>query len=313
MPVARCRAALLATALFVTCLAPAAPAAAVGVVVGMGDQSPAMFADPHWQALGLKRARYFIRWDAMDVPAAYRAAASWVFQARRRGVTPSLFLTTNDFTPGKAKLPSKETYDRQVRRLIAYFKPRGVSEWGAWNEANHRSEPTSRSPTRMAEYFHVLRKRCSRCTVVGLDVLDQGGVENYIARFFAALSSSDRQKATVVGIHNYPDDNRFRTSGTRTIIKVTHRRQPHAKFWITEGGGIVNFGSDFPCNEHRAAKAVTQTFTVARTFDAQITRLYLYNWTGNNCQGFDTGLTRADGSLREGYASLRKQLPSFRR
>jgi hypothetical protein len=58
---------------------------------------------------------------------------------------------------------------------------------------------------------------------------------------------------------------------------------------------------------------VTQTFKVARTFDAEITRLYLYNWTGNSCQGFDTGLTRADGSLREGYSSMCKQLPKFRR
>jgi hypothetical protein len=292
----------------------AAPAhAAVSVSVGIGDQQPAMFSDPNWQSLHLTRARYFIRWDAMKYPSVYKAAGSWVYQARKRGVTPAFFITTNNYAYGAAKLPSTDTYDQQIRKLIAYFKGRGVKEWGAWNEANHKSEPTYRSPTRLAQYFHIMRKRCTGCTVVGLDVLDQGGVENYIADFFSALSRSDRSKATIVGIHNYPDDNRFRTSGTSTIIKVTHRRKSDAKFWITEGGGIVNFGSDFPCDEHRAAKAVTQTFKVARTYDASVTRLYDYNWTGNDCAGFDTGLTRADGSLREGYTSFRNALDGFRR
>jgi hypothetical protein len=286
--------------------------AAVGVSVGIGDQSAAMFSDPNWQKLHLTRSRYFIRWDAMKHESLYRAAASWVYQARKHGATPTLFLTTNNYAYGAAKLPSTNTYDQQVRKLIAYFKPRGVKEWGTWNEANHKSEPTYRSPTRLAQYFHIMRKRCSGCTVVGLDVLDQGGVGGYIADFFSALDKSDRSKVTVVGIHNYPDDNRFRTSGTSNIIKVTHRRKSDVKFWITEGGGIVNFGTDFPCDEHRAAKAVTQTFKVARTYDASVTRLYDYNWTGNNCQGFDTGLTRADGTLREGYSSFVKQLAHFR-
>jgi hypothetical protein len=297
----------------VVALTVCAPArAAVGVSVGIGDQSSAMFSDPNWQKLHLTRSRYFIRWDAMKSPAVYRAAASWVYQARKHGVTPSLFLTTNNYAYGVARLPSTNTYDQQVRKLIAYFKPRGVKEWGTWNEANHKSEPTYRSPHRVAQYFHIMRKRCSGCTVVGLDVLDQGGVGGYIADFFSALSRSDRSKVTVVGIHNYPDDNRFRTSGTSNIIRVTHRRKSDVKFWITEGGGIVNFGTDFPCDEHRAAKAVTQTFKVAKTYDASVTRLYDYNWTGNSCQGFDTGLTRADGTLREGYNSFVKALRRFR-
>jgi hypothetical protein len=305
--------AVVIAAMLAACLCPAAPAgAAVGVSVGIGDQSPAMFSNPDWQRLHLTRSRYFIRWDAMNHASVYKAAGSWLFQARRHGVTPAFFITTNNYAYGAAKLPSTATYDQQVRRLIAYFRHRGVSEWGTWNEANHKSEPTFRSPRRLAQYFHIMRKRCPGCTVVGLDVLDQGGVAGYIADFFSALSRSDRNRATIVGIHNYPDDNRFRTSGTSSIIKTTHRRKSNVRFWITEGGGIVNFGSAFPCDEHRAAKAVTQTFKVARAFDASITRLYDYNWTGNDCQGFDTGLTRADGSLREGYSSFRNQLARFR-
>ena len=303
---------LVGASLCIALCAGATAQASVGVSVSIGDQNVAMFSDPNWQKLHLTRSRYFIPYDAMKHESVYKTAGSWVYQARKRGVTPTLFLTTNDYAYGKAKLPSTETYDQQVRKLISYFKGRGVKEWGAWNEANHKSEPTYRHPERVADYFHIMRKRCSGCTVVGLDVLDQSGVEGYIADFFSALSSSDREKVTVVGIHNYPDDNRFRTSGTGNIIKATHKRKSDVKFWITEGGGIVNFGSAFPCDEHRAAKAVTQTFKVARTYDASVTRLYTYNWKGSDCRGFDTGLTRSDGTLREGYSSFRKQLDHFR-
>lgn len=286
--------------------------AKVGVAVGIGDQSPAMFSDPNWQQLDLTRSRYFIRWDAMKYESLYKAAGSWVYQAKKRGVTPAFFITTNNYAYKEATLPSTNTYDQQIRKMISYFKGRGVKEWGTWNEANHKSEPTWDNPERLAQYFHIMRKRCSGCTVVGLDVLDQDGVETYISKFFDALSSSDREKVTVAGIHNYPDDNYFRTSGTSAIIKAVHKKKSDVKFWITEGGGIVNFPPNFDCDEHEAAKAVTQTFKVARTFDRQVTRLYAYNWTGNSCQGFDTGLTRADGTLREGYTSFQKQLKAFR-
>ena len=42
-----------------------------------------------------------------------------------------------------------------------------------------------------------------------------------------------------------------------------------------------------------------------------IKRLYVYNWTGANCNGFDTGLTRADGSLRPAYSTFKSRLSGF--
>jgi hypothetical protein len=42
-------------------------------------------------------------------------------------VAPTGRSCTN-YAYGAAKLPSTNTYDQQVRKLIAYFKPRGVKE-----------------------------------------------------------------------------------------------------------------------------------------------------------------------------------------
>ena len=285
--------------------------ASVGVFVSIGDQNVAMFSDPNWQKLHLTRSRYFIPYDAMKHESVYKTAGSWVYQARKRGVTPMLFIATNNYAYGAAKLPSTDTYDQQVRELISYFKGRGVKEWGAWNEANHKSEPTYRHPERVAQYFHILRKRCgvhgrrARRARPGRG----GGLYRRLLLRTQQLRSREghrRRDPQLPRRQPLPD------VGTGNIIKATHRRKSDVKFWITEGGGIVNFGSAFPCDEHRAAKAVTQTFKVARTYDASVTRLYTYNWKGDDCRGFDTGLTRADGSLREGYFSFRKQLDHFR-
>ena len=54
-------------------------------------------------------------------------------------------------------------------------------------------------------------------------------------------------------------------------------------------------------------------FSLAKSNRRYIKRLYVYNWSGAQLDGFDTGLTRADGSLRPAYNTLRAQLRNFLR
>jgi hypothetical protein len=54
-------------------------------------------------------------------------------------------------------------------------------------------------------------------------------------------------------------------------------------------------------------------FSLARSFRRYIKRLYVYNWVGSDCNGFDTGLTRGNGQLRPAYFTLRKNLRNFLR
>jgi hypothetical protein len=304
----------LLVAIAVTTLAlPAVAGARTRVSVGLADQSAAMFSHPDFLRLKMRKTRYFIRWDAMKYPAVRHGAEAFARAARARGVRPLFHISTDDLRHKRARLISTARYRRDVGRLVRHFRKLGVRDWGVWNEVNHKSQPTWRSPARAAGYYRVMRRICRGCTIVALDVLDQRGVERYIRRWFSALPPSYRGRALKIGIHNYSDTNRRRARGTRAIINTTRRIARRSKFWLTETGGVVNFGRSFPCNERRAASRLSYMFTLAKRFDRSVERLYAYNWTGANCNGFDAGLTRADGSLRPGYHTFRQRIRTFAR
>lgn len=294
-------------------LVPAAASAKTNVAVGIGDQHASTFAAPAFRALQVKKVRYFIRWDAIRDRSALRAADDYVRAANAAGVRVLLHFSTNNFAHKRARLPSVAQYRRYVGRLVARYRAMGVTEFGVWNEANHVSQPTWRSPSRAAAYYKALRALCPRCTIVALDVLDQRGVQGYIARWFRALPRSYSHKRLIIGIHNYSDTNRLRSRGTTTIIRTTRAYAHHAQFWLTETGGVVKFGRSFPCNERRAASRIAYMFKLARQFRSSVKRLYAFSWSGNNCRGFDAGLVRANGSLRPGYRTFMAKARSFAR
>jgi hypothetical protein len=293
---------------------PASAQARTHVRVSIADQSQAMFDAPAYKALKLKTTRYFIRWDAIRVPSDIARADAYVKRARASRIKVLMHISTNDLRPKHARLPSVSQYRRDVGRLVRHYRKLGVREWGTWNEANHKTQPTWRSASRAASYFKVMRTLCKGCSIVALDALDQAGVTRYIRSFYRALGSK-RRYARIVGVHNYSDTNRasHHGRGTKAIIGAVRRYNRRAQFWLTETGGVVNFGRSFPCNEKRAASSVSRMFNLARSHRRYIKRLYVYNWSGASCNGFDTGLTRADGSLRPAYYRLKSRLRSFTR
>ena len=310
----RTRSVLLLLACALACLAlPAVAGARTKVAVGLGDQSDAMFTQPAFQRLAVRKARYFVRWDAYRQKDALARVDAWVAAARAARVRPFVHISTNDLRHKRAKLITAARYRRDVGRLVRHLRARGVRDFGVWNEANHKSQPTWRSASRAASYYRVMRSICRGCTIVALDVLDQRGVEGYIGRFFRALPSSLRHRRILVGIHNYSDTNRRRSSGTSSIIRTVRRYDRRARFWLTETGGVVNFGRSFPCNQRRAASRLSYMFRLARRYDRYLERLYAYNYFGAGCDGFDAGLTNADGSLRPGYTVFRSKIRAFTR
>ena len=311
----------LLTALIVTALAPAAAQAqTVNVAVGIGDQADSIFGNSNFQALRVKKVRYFIKWDAIDRPAELAQAEQYVRNARAARIQVLMHVSSNNLARKAARLPSVRTYRSKVKALVDKFRPLGVRTWGAMNEANHDSQPTWNNPRRAAQFFLEMRKFCRGCTIVALDVLDQRGVERYIQRFYRALGRR-RSLAKIVGINNYSDTNRRRDRGTRSILSTTKRYNRRAQFWLTETGGVAKFGTSFPCNpanpasaERRQARAVKYMFTLTRRFRRDIKRLYIYNFTGADCQGrFDAGITRSNGTPRPAYNEVRTQIRRFRK
>jgi len=306
---------------------PAGASAKTKVAVGVGDQSPRMFADANWKALNLKKTRYFLEWNTIDQPTELAKADAFVSAARAANVSVLLHISTDDInsTP-RRPLPSNSQYKAKVGALVARYRSQGVKDWGVWNEANHKSQPTAKNPKRAAQFYKTFRKfKCKSCKIVALDVLDQSGVETYIGRWMKAAGSLGKS-ARIIGIHNYSEVNRKlkakRSSksfkkypGTARIIRAFRTRgNKRAKFWYTETGGIAKFGG-FGCSMSRQSSTTKYMFTLAKRYDRDIERLYSYNWFGTNpvCTSFDAGLVDNDGAARPAYAAFRSGLKNASR
>jgi hypothetical protein len=311
---------------------PAAPADARSPIrVGIGDQNPAMFLSPSFHALNVKRTRYFVPADVMRDDAERLKAHAFVTTARAAGVSVLLHVSTADLRPKRGARVSTTRYRRDVGRLVKYFRDLGVTDFGAWNEVNYTTQETWDSPGHAVSYFQSMYRAvklgegaadpCRTCAVVGLDVLDQSGVERYIDRFYDRLSSTWRRRLTVVGIHNYSDVNRNRSTGTGGIIRAVRGFNRRTSFWFTETGALASFRGSFPYSPSRQQSRIGNMFSFASRYRRSgVTRVYSYNWfgvetssrCGSRCD-FDAGLVNPNGSLRPVYGTFRTRLRDYSR
>ena len=154
-----------------------------------------------------------------------------------------------------------------------------------------------------AKYYQTLRHVCPKCTILGLDILDQAAVGptiQYVSEFKTEIRHLRLPMPTLWGLHDYSDTNRFSSERTRAILAVVP-----GEVWLTETGGIVKFGGAFPnvrgSGLARAAKALSFMFAIASKY-TRIKRLYVYQWTGGTSSTiFDSGLTDARHKPRPGY------------
>ena len=289
---------LMATSLLLLALA-APPAAALEV--GMGDQKARMFADPRFQALGLGQVRLVVPWDAMLVGGAeVERLDEWLDAARAGGFEP--LIAFNHSRARADYLPSVAEYEGAFALFQARYP--WVRLYTSWNEANHSSQPTAGSPERVAAYHDLIRARCVECTVVAADVLDQSGMVAWVERVRAAATV----EPALWGVHNYIEIHRAPLSGrTAALLAAVPGR-----VWLTETGGIVSHvfadGSvNWPYDEQRAATALGRAFEIARS-DARIERLYLYQWSVDSGERWDSAFIGPGGAERPALAVLRAEL-----
>jgi len=208
------------------------------LVVGIGEQLTAMFGQASFRALGIDHARLVVAYDATRVGFERAIVDQWLQQARVASVEP--FITFQHSRVHPRRLPSVAEFRKDFRAFRKRYPQ--VRVYAPWNEINHASQPTSRAPARAAAFYDVVSAECRGCTVLAGDVLDQRGMERYLATYRRHLDGAPR----IWGLHNYADANRFRRSGLRAMLRAVR-----GEIWLTETGGLVEFGRGFPRSERR--------------------------------------------------------------
>ena len=289
---------LLALALAVTALF-ATSAGAHAFTIGISDQKLGMWQDPRFERLGIKHVRLLVAYDSV-LKGDFSRYDHWMAAAGARGA--DVLLTINHHSRHGKRLPTLAQYRRTVRILRKRYP--WVKSWSAWNEANHKKQPTYKRPRRAAQYYNVMRAECTGCNVVAADVLDQSNMLGWIAKF-----KRYAKKPRIWGLHNYQDSNHFRplnATATRQLLRVVK-----GEIWLTEAGGIVRFSSRYrggKRGEARAARAVKRTFAVART-SSRVKRVYLYHWDADpKFKTWDSAFVAANGRARPSLEVLRRQV-----
>jgi hypothetical protein len=288
-----------AVALVAVAVALAAPASAHAAepLVGIGEQHPTIFADPWWRALEAHRVRYVVAWDALRFDWSRAEVDSYMAAAHAADANVLLGFGHSRVPSRVRRLPTPRQFQREFLRFRARYP--WVHEFLTWNEANHCSQPTCRRPDIAARYYNALRRVCPHCTIVAADVLDSRKMPAWVRAF--------RRRAMghklIWGLHNYIDANRFRTRGTRSLLRAV----PGA-VWFTETGGLVerNNGSpvEFPENKWHAARATRWVFQRLTRLSPRVRRVYLYQWTPPPNTTWDSALIAPNGRPRPAYRVL---------
>jgi hypothetical protein len=312
----RSRLLILATTALLTLALGAA--ASAKVAIGVAENEPRLFSDPLFQQLGVKRARIVVSYNVMTSgDDEINRVIDYLRGARASGVEP---LVTFEHARGDAsrckraanrnkkpcKLPTRKTYERNLRLFLQAFPD--VKTIAPWNEANHFTQPTWRSAKRAAQFSNTARRLCPGCTIVVADLLDQADdpkashpTYSATVRYARKLRRNLKGKRGICGIHNYSDTNRFRSTGTRAVIRALKCK----RIWLTETGGIYKFGS-FHASQKRQLRATKYMFKLARRIK-KVKRLYVYTWFGGVTSRFDAGLV-AHGKARKAYAEVKKHV-----
>ena len=314
----RSRLPLLLIALLTLLALPAA--AQAKLTVGIAENNPGMFSDPLFTQLGAKHSRVVVSWNVATAPGdELNRVIDYLHRAEAAGVTP---LVTFEHARGDAsicnkrknrkkaqcKLPTAKQYETNLKIFKRYFP--NVRNVVAWNEINHFTQPTYKNPKAAAKFTMIARKVFKGGTVVAADILDQA--DNVRAkrptfrsttRYIKAFRKAYKGPRSICGIHNYSDTNRFRSIGTKAIIKALGCKQ----IWLTEAGGLYKFVG-YKANQKRQLKATKYMFKVAKA-NKKIKRAYVYSWFGApRSARFDSGIVGTDGKPRKAFAEVRKHV-----
>jgi hypothetical protein len=296
------------TLLCMTCSLLAQPAfASAHVLIGIGDNKPAMFTDPRFLALGIKQVRYDIPWNAIEVRTDRAELADWLGNAHADGLTPLISFDHISVHGKGRKLPSVAAFSRAFKAFRKAYP--WVTQFVTWDEANYYLEATSTNPKRAAQFYLALRKDCPACTILAADVLDVPRTEGFpLASWTHEFIHYAHTQPAYWGLNNYVGANRLETGTTEALLHAVR-----GKIWFAETGGIVsrhNHSSvGFPQNAKHAAKVDRFILRKLVKLSPRIRRVYFYEWNAvTSHDAWDSALISAAGKVRPAYDVLANTL-----
>ena len=174
--------------------------------------------------------------------------------------------------PAKAHTaPSVKRFEREFVKFRARYP--WIRDYLTWNEANHCSQPTCNNPKRAASTTSRCASTARGCRIVAADLLDGSKLPQWARAFQKAVGN----RRVIWGLHNYIDANRFRTRGTKALLRAVK-----GDVWFTETGGIVKRSNPekvpLPESTRHAAKATAYVFKLA-ALSNRVKRVYFYHWS----------------------------------
>jgi polysaccharide biosynthesis protein PslG len=292
----------------------AVPAASAAVTIGIADQSPAMFSDPHFAALGIKTARYVVPWDVItrraDRPdlAAFRA---WLGAAQADNVSPLISFGADDTNPAANYVPTVRQYKKAVKAFLKDFPQ--IKTYTAWNEPDFSYRKLAREPALAANYFNALYEMCHHCTVLAGDVYLPATGTKYIAHAVATLApwlhayiKGLHHRPAGWALHDYTEIRAHNTSQLRILLSMTK-----GPVWLDETGGVLRRGHWKYHNQSAGAAARNERYLLSLTRHFhRIARIYHYEWGANPSAGWDSALIGPNDRPRPAYNVLLKFIKS---
>jgi len=279
--------------LIIAAFSGAAPARAVQV--GIADENVQVFSDQRFLDARFPVVRHSIPWNVLTHPDQTAELDRYLEAARFAKVRPLLTFNQTRGDDSRA-LPTPAMIGRQFRALRKRYP--WVTEYAAWNEANYRPQRTANRPGLVVSYYRTMQRACPSCTILAAEVLDGRNMAAWVKTFERlARPTQGRRPRPIWGLHNYIDANRFRTSGTRALLKATK-----GSIWITESGGIVRRTSPtktpLPEGPSHAKRATAWLFDKLVPLSSRIRRVYVYQWNAPPNASWDSALIDGAGGSR---------------
>ncbi len=278
---------------------PAARRAPAPPIVGIAEQHPDLFGDPLFTQTSITHARLLVGWNGIYKDAERANMDAYLNMAHASNI--DVLLTFGNAWGDGRNRPTPARFAQAFRAVRARYP--WITEFATWNEPNLAGA----SPALTANYWRALRRECPSCTILAADMVDTPTMAKWIKRFRRAA----HREPQFWGLHNYVDANKFRSTGTRGILRATK-----GQVWLTETGGVVDRHNTstirFATGTHHAAQAVHFIFSRLVPLSPRIRRVYLYNWRASpGPTTWDSALVNADGTPRAAYTALRKQLARY--